>query len=125
MNEERKKAAVYVRSATNENFGHNTVDIQLGALREHAKENAYEIFDEYVDVASGITLDRPALQKLLRDAGENLFDMVLIYNIFRLGRKLKICGDVSEKLDRLGISIYSVEDETYPFDQLKNACASL
>jgi len=125
MDEERKKVAVYVRSATAENFGHNTVDIQLEALRKYAKENNYEVFDEYVDVASGITIERPALQKLLNDAEQKHFNIMLIYNMSRLARKISIHSDVNEKLDKLGISIYSVEDGTYPFEQLKSTCASL
>jgi len=120
MSEPKKKVAVYVRSATGENFGNNTVDIQLEALRKHAVENNYEIIDEYVDVASGITLDRLGFKKLLGDAEENLFDMVLIYNISSLARNISIHLDIEDRLRKLGINIKSVEDGAYPSDKFRN-----
>ena len=65
------RAALYARVSTAE----QTVDPQLHALREYARARGVEVVEEYVDQGvSGSRDQRPALDRLLKDARRRRFD---------------------------------------------------
>lgn len=55
------------------------------------KENpSWEIIDEYIDDGyTGSNLDRPAIKRLISDAKEHKFDVVVSYKVDRVSRSLK------------------------------------
>lgn len=57
---------------------------------------------------TGGNMDRPALQRLLRDAHEGKFDMVVVYKVDRLTRSLKDFAKIIEILDSAGVSFVAV-----------------
>ncbi|MGD9892317.1 MAG: recombinase family protein, partial [Dehalococcoidia bacterium] len=68
------------------------------------------IAGEYLDdgISGKIPLaDRPEGRRLIADAEAGRFGAVLIYNIKRLGRKLRVILDAHDALDALGIAIKS------------------
>jgi len=72
--------------------------------------------DVYMDDGySGGNVDRPALQRLLFDAKNKQFDLVLVYKQDRLSRKLKDLLALLEKFESLGIGYKSA---TESFDTL-------
>ena len=82
-----KKVAVYARVSTD----HQTVENQLQVLREVAEKNDYEIVCEYID--SGISGakgrdKRPQFDALIKDAVRRKFDLIMCWDISRLGRSL-------------------------------------
>ena len=91
-----KKVAVYARVSTD----HQTVENQLQVLREVAERNDYEIVCEYID--SGISGakgrdKRPQFDALIKDAVRREFDLIMYWDISRLGRSLQhLVGFLSE-----------------------------
>ena len=91
-----KKVAVYARVSTD----HQTVENQLQVLREVAEKNDYEIVCEYID--SGISGakgrdKRPQFDALIKDAVRRKFDLIMCWDISRLGRSLQpLVGFLSE-----------------------------
>ncbi len=109
------KYAVYVRVSTEEQAQHG-----FSIVAQKEKNSAFvvsqdgKIYKIYVDDGySGKNIKRPALQDLLRDAEQKKFDIVLIYKLDRLSRRLSDLVSLGEKFDKLGIGIKSV---TEPFD---------
>ena len=79
------KAALYARlSKTDE----GEMDNQLLRLREWAENLGYDEVETYHDRASGATLDRPDLDRLLADVRTGTFDAVLVVRIDRLMRSV-------------------------------------
>jgi len=84
------KVAIYARVSTEEQAEQGySIDAQLDTLRDYCKKNGLEVHEEYVDAGfSGKSIEgRLALQRLLRDANKNSFDMILVWKINRLARK--------------------------------------
>ena len=109
------KVALYSRVSTDEQRDHGfSLAAQLELLRKYAADNHYEVSDEYVDGGfSGTTFERPAFQKLLEDAKQQKFQLILVYKVDRLFRNNKALLTISDELEKLGVSIRSI---TEPFD---------
>ena len=86
-----KRVALYVRVSTQEQAEEGySVGAQLEKARLYCKSKEWIIVDEYVDAGfSGSNLDRPAMQKLIRDTQRHTVDMVLVYKLDRLSRSQK------------------------------------
>ena len=99
-----KQVALYVRVSTSQ----QTVQNQLDALREVASRSGYSIVEEFRD--EGISgakgrIDRPALDRMLKDCAKRRFDMVMVWDISRLGRSVQNLIETVETLNDLGITI--------------------
>ena len=102
-----KKVALYLRVSTLD----QTIDNQLLELRDHCKKMDWEIVKEYADEGLSGTLSRekrPQLNEMIKDAYRKRFDLVVCWDISRLGRSMKelvlLLADMKEK----GIGICSV-----------------
>ena len=102
-----KKVALYLRVSTLD----QTIDNQLLELRDHCKKMDWEIVKEYADEGLSGTLSRekrPQLNAMMKDAYRKRFDLVVCWDISRLGRSMKelvlLLADMKEK----GVGICSV-----------------
>ena len=77
------RIAIYSRVSTSE----QDVNNQLVALRNYARALGGEIVEEYVDIASGSSSNRPEFRRLLKDAEQHKFDLVLIWALDRFSRE--------------------------------------
>ncbi len=59
---------------------------QLIHLRQYAKERGWEVFGEYVDMASGADANRPQLDRMMADARGNRLKLVLTVKVDRMAR---------------------------------------
>lgn len=100
-----KRAAIYVRVSTDK----QTVENQLRELRQIADRRGWQVVDEYHDAGiSGAKgrKDRPALDKMLKDAQRRRFDVVMAWTIDRLGRSLVDLLGTIQALESCGIDLY-------------------
>jgi len=80
--------AIYARVSSETQAKEGTIDSQIEALREYAKENQLTIIQEFLDDGySGAELSRPGLDQLRDSIQEGLFEAVLILSPDRLSRK--------------------------------------
>lgn len=108
------KAALYARVSTEEQKENFSLAAQIELLRKHAADNGYEIFDEYVDGGySGTSFERPRFQRLMDDAKQKRFDLILVYKIDRFFRNNKDLLNVVYELEGMGVNVRSI---TEPFD---------
>ena len=75
--------AIYSRVSTEKQDNEN----QLADLREFAAKQNRAVFDTYVDVESGSKSDRHEFQRMLRDASQRKFDLVLFWALDRFSRE--------------------------------------
>ena len=85
------RCAIYARVSTDRQRERQTIDAQLRILPEHAKREGWEVVETYKDDGkSGETVEgRPAFKKLLDDAADHLFDVVLVIDLDRITRSRK------------------------------------
>ena len=107
------KVAIYSRVSTEEQAREGlSVDAQIDKCESYCKARGWEVFRVYKDAGfSAGSLDRPAMELLLRDATEQKFDIILVYKIDRFSRKLKDLIMILEDLKEKGINFTSVTEQ--------------
>ena len=103
-----KQVAIYARVSTNQ----QTVQNQLSALREVAERSGYSVIAEFKD--EGISgakgrIDRPALDQMLKDCAKRRFDMVMVWDISRLGRSVQNLIEVMNELQSMKVDLFFLQ----------------
>lgn len=84
---------------------------QLIKLREFANNRGWQIFGEYVDIASGARYARPELDQLLRAARGHAFDAILVVRLDRIGRSVRNLHNLLDELKRHKIDLICSDQE--------------
>lgn len=96
-----RRAAIYARVST----GEQTPEPQLLRLRELATRAGYEVVGEYVETVSGASTARPELDRMMKDAARRRFDVLLAFDVSRLGRSLTQLVGLFEALRALSVDL--------------------
>lgn len=109
----KPKVAIYSRVSTEEQAKEGlSVEAQIDKCKSFCDAREWEIFNIYKDAGfSAGSLNRPALELLLRDAQEKKFDIILVYKIDRFSRKLKDLITILEDLKIKNINFTSVTEQ--------------
>ena len=112
------RCAIYTRKSTEHGLEleFNSLDAQREACEAYIKSQASEgwrvLPKRYDDAAySGGNLDRPALQKLLKDMENGQVDVVVVYKIDRLTRSLTDFAKLVEVFDAKSVSFVAVTQQ--------------
>ena len=112
---QRVRCAIYTRKSSEEGLDQafNSLDAQREAcaayILSQASEGWSQLHEIYDDGGlSGGTLDRPALQRLLREVAAGRVDTVVVYKVDRLTRSLLDFSKLVEAFDTAGTSFVSV-----------------
>jgi DNA invertase Pin-like site-specific DNA recombinase len=99
-------AAVYARTSTTDQAPAN----QLIACTDYCARRGWNVQLEYVDQVSGIAKDRPAFERLIRDARRGRFDVLVVWRLDRLGRSTRAVIELLDELTTIGVDFASVDD---------------
>ena len=102
MNAATRRAAIYARVSTAD----QTTESQLLRLREVAARAGWAITHTYTETASGAKRSRPALDAMMADAARRKFDVVMAWDVSRLGRSLCDLVVIFEMLRALKVNLY-------------------
>ena len=112
---EEVKCAVYTRKSTDEGLEkeYNTLEAQRDAGENFVKSQKHQgwilIPDHYDDGGfSGGNMNRPALQRLLKDVADGKVNMIVVYKIDRLTRSLTDFAKMVDIFDKYHCSFVSV-----------------
>ena len=68
-----------------------SIENQRKVLSAYIKEQGWTLYDEYVDDGiSGVTFDRPGVQRMLDDAKMGKINLILCKDLSRFGRNYTI-----------------------------------
>jgi DNA invertase Pin-like site-specific DNA recombinase len=104
----RNRVALYARVSTSN--GQQDPEMQLRELREYVGHRGLTIVGEYIDKMTGSKDSRPALNRLMADAGQRKFDAVLVWKLDRFGRSLRHLVNAIAELEALGVAFVSFRD---------------
>ncbi len=113
----KKRCAIYCRVSTEEqaNMGYS-LDEQERLLREASVTLGYEVVDIYCDrgISGKNIKGRPEMKRMLKEAQEGKFDVVLCWKVNRLTRNLLDLLEMANLLEKynVGIKSYSEPFET-------------
>lgn len=103
------RAAIYARVSTIHNG--QSPEMQLRDLRDYCRSRGWETASEYVDIAqSGAKDSRPELNRLMADAHQRKFDLVLTWKLDRFGRSLRHLVNALADLEACGVAFVSLKD---------------
>lgn len=112
------RCAVYTRKSTEEGLEQdfNSLQAQREACEAYIKSQKHEgwqlIKTHYDDGGfSGGSMDRPALQQLMRDIEAGKVDVIVVYKVDRLSRSLHDFAKMVEVFDRHKVSFVSVTQQ--------------
>lgn len=100
-----KRVALYVRVSTDG----QTVDNQLGELRQVADRHGWEIVQTYADEGISGTKGRegrPEFDKLLKAIARREVDMVAAWSVDRLGRSLRDLVSFLSEMQAKGVDLF-------------------
>lgn len=116
-----KKVAIYVRvSSLDQAKDGYSLAAQERTLRKYCSDKGYSIYSLYADegISGKDMVHRPSIQKLMRDAEEKKFDIVLFWALSRFTRSVSDLYQTVSKLTQLGIGLVSYTesfDTSTPF----------
>jgi site-specific DNA recombinase len=108
------RVCLYTRISTDEDHQPTSLTTQRERLERYCQAmDDWRIVHGFDDQASGTTLERPGLHQALTLARERRFDLLLVYRVDRLSRKVRQLAALCEELDQPDVVLKSA---TEPFD---------
>ena len=105
--ESETKTALYCRTAQQDDFA---IKNQSDRLSVFALANGYKNLDLYIDNgASGLTLDRPAMTRLIEDIDEGIIETVIVTSTSRIARGFVVMLDFMKVLNRAYVPCVSLD----------------
>jgi DNA invertase Pin-like site-specific DNA recombinase len=117
--------AIYTRKSSDEGLeqSFNSLDAQREACEAYIKSQKHEgwvALPEYYDDGgySGGNMERPALQKLMKDIKAQKINVIVVYKLDRLTRSLSDFGKMIELFDKYNVSFVSVTQQFNTTDSM-------
>ena len=104
------RAAIYARVSTL--HGGQDPTLQTRELKEYCQRRGWQVFDCYADNGfSGKKDSRPQLNRMMQDAHERRFDVVVVWRFDRFARSVSHLLRALENFNALGIQFVSLSEQ--------------
>lgn len=104
------RAAIYARVSTLN--GGQDPTLQTRELEEYCQRRGWQVFDCYVDNGvSGKKDSRPQLNRMMQDAHERRFDVVVVWRFDRFARSVSHLLRALETFNSLGVQFVSLSEQ--------------
>ena len=108
-----KRVAIYCRVSTIEQAEEGySIDEQNVKIREYCEREGHEIYNLYEDrgISGKNITNRPGIKQLLEDATNNKFDLVIVWKLNRISRKLLDILNIVGLLNKHNIAFRSLTE---------------
>ncbi len=108
-----KRVAIYCRVSTIEQAEEGySIDEQNIKIREYCEKEGHEIYNLYEDrgISGKNITNRPGIKQLLEDATKNKFDLVVVWKLNRISRKLLDILNIVDLLNKYNIAFRSLTE---------------
>ena len=112
----KPRVAFYTRISTDEDHQKYSFGAQKERLEAFCKAqygDDWVLHKLYRDTESGTHMNRPGLEEMLYDAENQLFDILMVFRVDRLSRKVRELAQMVDELTKHNIALKSI---TEPFD---------
>ena len=96
------RTAIYCRVSTQD----QTTENQALELRNVADKQGWTVSEVYTDVISGARASRPGLDSLMKSVSRKDVDMVMVWDVSRLGRSMAHLVTLLEEFHANGVDLY-------------------
>ncbi|MEL7658535.1 MAG: recombinase family protein, partial [Bacillota bacterium] len=102
---------IYARYSS-DNQREESIEGQLRECQEYADKQGITIFGTYVDRAySAKTDNRPEFQRMIKDSGKHLFDVVIVWKLDRFARNRYDSAHYKNTLRKNGVRLLSAKEQ--------------
>ncbi|MGA1846231.1 recombinase family protein [Deferribacter abyssi] len=107
-----KKTAIYIRVSTEEQAKSGySVEAQKRHLTDYCKRQGFALIDYFIDSGfSGAKLERPELQRLIKEIEEGYIENVVVWRMDRLSRKMRHLLYILELFEKNNVKFYSMTE---------------
>lgn len=106
------RVAIYVRVSTDMQAEEGySLDAQVDRCKAYAKSQDWDVVAVYIEEGeSAKDLNRPEIQRMLSDAGDASFDVLLVYRLDRLTRSVRDLNVLLDLFDKQNIKFRSATE---------------
>jgi len=119
------KLAGYVQVSTNNEGQKESPENQKHMILDYINENDYDLYDFYTDVQTGTTDNREGLKKLIHDAENKEFDVIVAKELSRLGRNVELLYQLKRIAETKGVRLITLDGKVDTQDFSKQAMFGL
>src|SRR6266536_3394820 len=107
------RAITYARVATDaQDLGGNPLNTQERACLDFARAQEWVVVESVRDVASGLSLSRPGMDRIRRALGDGGADILLAYAMDRLARDPRKLAELVGELEETGARLQFVTERS-------------
>ena len=108
-----QRAALYTRVSTEMQVEAESLRTQEKQLRDYCGYHKVDIHELYTDagLSGAHTENRPAFQRMMRDAAEGKFNVVIVAKIDRISRNLADLLELIHTLESIGVDFVSISQQ--------------
>lgn len=110
------RCAVYARVSTGFDSQKTSIPAQIQLFENFIKEKGWELYDIYTDEQSGSKSNRAGIQRLIKDAKANKFDIVLAKELSRISRNGGFSYEFKDVLISNQIHLITLDGAINTFD---------
>ncbi len=104
------KAVIYARYSSH-NQTEQSIEGQLHDGHQYADQHEYVVISEYIDRAlTGTKDERPAFQRMIKDAEKKQFEVIIVWKLDRFARNRYDSAIYKAKLKKYGVRVVSVKE---------------
>lgn len=104
------RCAIYIRVSTDKEEQKVSLKYQKELFYKFIAEKGWDIYEFYVDVQSGTTTKRKNLQRMIEDAQDKKFDIILAKELSRLARNGELSYKIKNLCENQGIHIITLDN---------------
>lgn len=104
------KCAIYIRVSTNKEEQKTSIQNQKDLFLSYVTERGWDIYDIYIDIESGTKDNRTNFQKMMSDAKNRKFDVILAKELSRLARNSKLSHDIKFIAENNNINLITLDN---------------
>ncbi|WP_066298405.1 recombinase family protein [Bacillus sp. FJAT-29937] len=106
----RMRCAIYIRVSTTKEEQKASLQYQKDLFYRYVQEQCWDIYNIYIDAQTGTTVMRKNLQKLIQDAREKKFDIIVAKELSRLARNGELLYQIKNLCENQGIHIITLDN---------------
>lgn len=103
--EQKNRAWIYCRIDAPEDI-HGALKEQKKELMDYAEQMGFAVVGSSEDIGNGLNFERSGLKEVMKAAGNDEFDVLLVKKLDRLGRDAAKTLELLKGFDQLGIRLY-------------------
>ena len=104
------RAVLYCRYSS-EKQTEQSIEGQLAACHDYARQHGYVVVGEYIDRALSAKSDnRPEFLRMIEDSSKKDFDIILVYQLDRFSRNRYDSAVYKTKLKKNGVRVLSARE---------------